>query len=501
MDKREWKEGKTLSRELRRDTPPELLEQRIPVKCLAYLQEDYPVHQGTAKEGTDRSGQGQLRRPRCKGNRTTRIRASEDLQGWFAKAKFDRHDIGRAEGEEVIVLKNDKNKQIEYEVTPETNRWREELQAYNDLIAGSFIDLPSLQKPILKISKDLAPGSSGDDGLRRIRIGDANKRTRRIFSLSSWDLHGRLYGGRWQQIDSEPTIEADFEGMHVAMIYAEAGLELTHDPYLVEGLRSKGLPPKALRKMAKRLVLAAINAKEKSSAYKAFRESFSPGNAGKSFTDDELEELLRFVLVRNPCLGDYLFSDQGIRLMRKYSETTALIHNHFTQKDIPVLSVHDSDIVDCWHVGELRQVMLDTSEEVTGRPLRMSYNIPGREEFEDVEETALQKHVHDLRWAVYDNRLRGLCAEDAAVSGADLADCQSLRDGRLRGNRQKRPKGAVGQMPKRCVAAFPKLPFDTLCSIFVGQRAALRTKQAFAECARTSALKRLLRRFIYILYC
>nr|WP_319948614.1 hypothetical protein [uncultured Shimia sp.] len=32
-----------------------------------------------------------------------------------------------------------------------------------------------------------------------------------------------------------------------------------------------------------------------------------------------------------------------------------------------------------------------------------SYNIPGREEFEGVDEAALQKHVHDLRWAVYDN--------------------------------------------------------------------------------------------------
>ncbi len=41
-----------------------------------------------------------------------------------------------------------------------------------------------------------------------------------------------------------------------------------------------------------------------------------------------------------------------------------------------------------------------------------------------------------------------------------------------------RPKGAVGQMSKRCVAASPKQPFDTSCSIFVGQRAALRTKRS-----------------------
>ena len=87
--------------------------------------------------------------------------------------------------------------------------------------------------------------------------------------------------------------------------------------------------------------------------------------------------------------------------MRKDGEITSLIHNHFTRKGIPVLSVHDSYLVDCRHVGELRQVMLDASEEVTGRPLRMSYNIPGREEFEPVDEASLQKQVHDVRWAVY----------------------------------------------------------------------------------------------------
>jgi hypothetical protein len=354
--------------------------------------------------------------PGVKHNRTTRIRASEKLQRWFSEAKFDREDIGRAEGEEIIVLKDD-NKQVEYEDTPETLRWRKELQAYNDLISISFIDIPSLQEPILEISKELQPGTTADvDESRRIRVGDHNKRTRRIFGRGSWEMHGRFYGGWWQQIDSEarstitidnePTIEADFEGMHVAMIYAEEGMELSHDPYILPGYKNNGIPPKVARKLAKTLVLTAINAKEKSSAYRAFRAGFSTGSLGKRMKDERLEVLLKAILERNPCLEDYLFSDQGIRLMRKDSEITSLIHNHFCRKGIPVLSIHDSYLVDCQHVGELRQVMLDASEEVTGRPLRMSYNIPGREEFQDVDETALKKHVHDLRWAVYEKEQR-----------------------------------------------------------------------------------------------
>ena len=85
------------------------------------------------------------------GNRTTRIRAAEPLRKMFRKAKFRRDDIGRAEGEEVIILKNDKNKQIEYEDTSDTNRMREELTTYNTLLSNTFIDIPDLEEPLIEV--------------------------------------------------------------------------------------------------------------------------------------------------------------------------------------------------------------------------------------------------------------------------------------------------------------------------------------------------------------
>jgi len=165
----------------------------------------------------------------ARGNRTTRIRASEELQEWFAKAKFERDDVVRAKGEEVIILKDESKKQVEYVDTPETNRMREDLAAYNELITGSFIDIPSLQDPVIETAKY---GES-----KKVRLNSG--RTHRTFSRSNWDMNGRFYGGWWQQIssdwrakitiDTEPTIEADYQGLHVAMLYAEAGKELTHD--------------------------------------------------------------------------------------------------------------------------------------------------------------------------------------------------------------------------------------------------------------------------------
>lgn len=238
---------------------------------------------------------GSYSAPNAPGNRTTRIRASETLQKSFADAKFARQDIKRAEGEEIIILKNDQGRKVEYEDTPETTLMRERLEAYNQLIASSFIDIRSLDEPVLEITDD-------DGNTRAIRLDEDTYRTHRIFSRGSWDLNGRFFGGWWQRInsdlrskiciDNQPTIEVDFQGLHVAMLYAKAGQAMTRDPYKTFDNSYSGYPPELLRKLTKKLALMAINAKDKSSAYKSFRNDFPTGHAGKVMTNDQLDILL-----------------------------------------------------------------------------------------------------------------------------------------------------------------------------------------------------------------
>ena len=106
-------------------------------------------------------------------------------------------------------------------------------------------------------------------------------------------------------------------------------------------------------------------------------------------------------LKRNPVLENHLFSDQGIDLMRLDSEITERVHNHFTQKGTPLLSVHDSYIIAVDHVDELRQVMAGASEAVVGIPLRCGVDIPGYGEFDDVPEDDLKEYIGRLTWDVY----------------------------------------------------------------------------------------------------
>ncbi len=53
------------------------------------------------------------------------------------------------------------------------------------------------------------------------------------------------------------------------------------------------------------------------------------------------------------------------------------VHRYFCDQAVPVLSVHDSYIIDYTRVGELKQVMAAASEEVAGAPLPTSNQFYG----------------------------------------------------------------------------------------------------------------------------
>ncbi len=355
------------------------------------------IIQALHDEGLIDMAKGSYTAPGSKGNRTTRIRASETLQGWFSEAKFEREDITQAEGQEVIVLKDDANKLVEYTDTPETTLMRRDLDAYNTLLRASFIDIPTQDDPVISILDE------DTQKQRIIRLGGGTPLTRRIFSRNSWQMNGRFYGGWWQRIDEDwrakifindkPTVEVDFQGLHIKMIYALQGEAFEGDPYDISSKKFGWLPLSLLRTLTKRLTLTAINAKDKSSAYLAFRDGLHAIYFARTASNDELDKFLEAFLSRNPKLEDYLFTDKGIELMRLDGEITSLIHNHFTEQGIPVLSVHDSYIVEASHVTEMQKVMAKASKAVVGMPLSTSIKLADIAEGESVSDQAIQDHI------------------------------------------------------------------------------------------------------------
>ncbi len=341
-------------------------------------------------------------------SRTARYRASERLQSMFKTALFGLDDICTHEDKECIVLKQvevkdeesaEIAKSISYEDTPLTVSMRERLTAYNKLLMQSHIDIHCLSVPVIKteIKKGPLKGRS-----KLVTIGQHNKHVRRIFSRGSWGMHGRFYGGWWQQINSEhrghifingnPTVEVDFKAMHVALLNAQLNAEVVFDPYKVDDYLFPELDRKVVRGWCKSLVLTAINAKDRSSAYAAFRSDAKKGSPEKQLKNPQLERLLDTFILRNPHLQDYLCSDQGILLMNKDSMIAAEIIDTLTAKNIPVLTIHDSFIVQRHHFAQLRVAMIMASLKHCGRNL-----IAEQEEF-DIN------FGEEIRWGVINEK-------------------------------------------------------------------------------------------------
>ncbi|MBN8630158.1 MAG: hypothetical protein J0L76_04800 [Rhodobacterales bacterium] len=349
-------------------------------------------------------------------NRTTRVRAAEPLVTLFRGAKATRDDIPQIEGQECIVLKagdGDKAKLTEYEDTPETVKMRRELEAYNALLADTFIDIPTLEEPwttrLDERGKEV-----------RVLIDHHHQFVRRIFSRGEWGCNGRFYGPWWQQISKElrsqifindtPTVEVDFKGLHVAILSAQKGVEVEGDPYaLHEGL-VPGAPPPLQRQIAKKLILTAFNARSKKAAFGSFREGFPTGHMAKGLTNSSLDDLLAAFTERHPHLAEFLFADHGIRLMNIDSKIAEFVHRWFTRRGVPVLSIHDSFIIDYTRVEELKRVMGIASRIAVGRALAVEANGAGLDRFSSAEERAVMLDFQSWREAPrgdgYRNRLK-----------------------------------------------------------------------------------------------
>ncbi|MCX7300153.1 MAG: hypothetical protein NTX73_07195 [Rhodobacterales bacterium] len=321
-------------------------------------------------------------------NRNTRIRAAAPLADLFRDHELSLSDIRHHPDQECLILKEadaeeEGTKLVEYTDTDATNEMRRRLRAYNALLSRTFIDIPELEEGFVE-----RVITTGKDAGRTIRIPTGSSRTfvRRIFSRGSWNKNGRFYGGWWQQvgkqyrskifINDKPTVEIDFKGMHVSMLSLEQGVELQGDPYELPAGLVPGAPDVLQRALIKQLVLTAINARDRKSAFSAFRNGWPTGHMAKNLVNTDLERLLDAFIAKHPHLADRLCSDQGIRLMYLDSCIAARILDDYTAAGIPVLCVHDSFIVAYDEVERLTRMLADVSRQQLGYPLRVEASGP-----------------------------------------------------------------------------------------------------------------------------
>ena len=224
---------------------------------------------------------------------------------------------------------------------------------------------------------------------RRSRADAIFPRLKAVFNNGSWDEGGRLYasgslnGIDYQcipsdmrpsiLIDGNATVELDYSGLHVNMLYAEKDFQLEGDPY--------DFLPNEQRALAKFAMLVVINAQDEEQALHALEKRrlelmYATGLSKKKeglrrafLLNDDLGAVINKLKAAHSKISEFFFSGYALKLQNRDSEMALEIVSYFCDRDIPVLPVHDSFIIEATYKDELKSQM----DSVYGKYNKMYY--------------------------------------------------------------------------------------------------------------------------------
>ena len=203
--------------------------------------------------------------------------------------------------------------------------------------------------------------------LRDTYLDFTETRYRRIFCRERFDRGGRFYGPWWQfikkeyrstiSINQEPTVEYDYSGMGINLVYAKLGLKPLPDPYDL-GLPTDNQEKK--RDVIKEGVLALLN--DKDGKYRFSREQL------KTLGLTNLQAM-NLIEKKHSAVSHLFRTDVGMETQFTDSNIAERVLLEGVRLGILILSVHDSFLVQGQHEEQLIAIMEQAYyEEVGSRP-------------------------------------------------------------------------------------------------------------------------------------
>src|SRR5262249_25406932 len=152
------------------------------------------------------------------------------------------------------------------------------------------------------------------------------------------------------RINGEPTVEHDYENLHVRLLYMKVGA-----PVPKGDLYDLGTWP---RKHVKFAMLIAINAKTEYEAIHAIARKLVEVDGGEERERvPEVRRLLRDCAAKHKAISHFFVSDASVRLMREDSDLANAVMLAMQREGITPLGVHDSFIVPETNGPKLEEVM------------------------------------------------------------------------------------------------------------------------------------------------
>ena len=234
----------------------------------------------------------------------------------------------------------------------------------NRSVSIACYDSGSLSKQILDQNFRLK-----EIGVERLLFRLNAESLHRIFSRSSFQYNGRAYGALHQGmpkhmrpymlINGRETVELDFSGYHILMLYHKEGIDYQKDPYVVPG-------GPELRDAFKVVGLVAINALTVEKSYGAIREKLEAKKIPLPAFDQPIKTMVKMFKKAHKPIEKYLCSDAGIWLQNLDSHIMNAILMRLMEHGILGLSVYDSVIIQKEHEDLLREIMIQEYEAVMG---------------------------------------------------------------------------------------------------------------------------------------
>ena len=232
-----------------------------------------------------------------------------------------------------IIMKDENKRIIRFKGTPFTKALRAKISTVNELykktIFGTILD------------NDLAP----------VRL---YPQLSAIFNNSSWECGGRLYcqsikGYNYQNIrkterlritiNGSQTVQPDYSGLHIHMLYAELGVQFDQAPYIYYDKRKDPY---------KQAILRLLNAPTRRIALESLCHEVP---------NYDWQSVIRRIISYHRPIRQFLGSGVGLKLQNRDGRMAIDVLSHFAKRGIPVLPVHDSFIIATGYGDELKEVM------------------------------------------------------------------------------------------------------------------------------------------------
>jgi hypothetical protein len=258
--------------------------------------------------------------------------------------------------------------------------------ALRNQFQGIHVSDKSLHDALRAYEKPVNPFASA---MHRVFTSDPHKGGRFVgawwHTLSTKEENGELRKHIYMSAPGQapgPTVELDYEAMHLRMILAINRLPCKSDPYLIY---DDPLKSKALRKVVKNIILIIVNAADKSAATKSIRKKINtewfpkfwrkthPNTPWplfeKGLSEDGklalmypgcsgLNDLLHDIETRHARVADYFYTGEGRRLMFEDSELAeGIMLRMIVEHGVVPLCMHDSYIIHHDYADALEQTM------------------------------------------------------------------------------------------------------------------------------------------------